>query len=168
MALVSHSLSLFRAPLAFLFLQENSNLRILAVILAMITDSIDGYLARRNKTTSQFGAILDPAMDKFFVYFAMSILFFEGKLNLLEMAAMLSRDFFLCLYGLILLMMGKWKTLVFRGIRWGKATTALQFIILIGLVLGTVFPWYIFAAFLVMGGLGFIELFKPFDRAKSV
>ena len=33
----------------------------------MFTDSIDGYIARRSKSVSRFGAILDPAMDKFFV-----------------------------------------------------------------------------------------------------
>lgn len=168
MVLIPHSLSLFRAPLAFLFLQENSTLRILAVVLAMITDSIDGYLARKNKTASQFGAVLDPAMDKFFVYFTLSVLFFEGRLNSWEMAAMLSRDFFLSLYGLILLTAGKWKTIVFRGIRWGKATTALQFLVLIGLVLGISFPWYVFTAFFLMGVLAFIELFQPIDRAESV
>src|SRR5690606_6218732 len=140
---------------AFLFLQENSTLRILAIVLAMITDSIDGYLARRSQSVSRFGAVLDPVMDKFFVYFAMTILFAESKMNEWETAAMLSRDFFLCLYGLFITAAGRWKTLVFRAIKWGKATTALQFIVLIGLVLGITFPWYIYASFIVMGGLAF-------------
>lgn len=156
----SNSLTFIRAPLAFLFLQENSTLRILAVLLAMITDSIDGYLARRSQSVSRFGAILDPAMDKFFVYFAMTVLFFENKMAPWEMAAMLSRDFFLCLYGLLMIAAGRWKSVVFRAIRWGKVTTALQFIILIGLVLGIAFPWYIYASFVVMGWLAFLELFQ--------
>ena|SRR5579872_1674730 len=168
MVVVSNSLSFIRAPLAFLFLQENSSLRILAILLAMLTDSIDGYLARKSRTASRFGAILDPTMDKFFVFFAMSVLFFEGKMNLLEMAAMLSRDFFLCLYGLLMLSAGKWKTIVFKGIRWGKATTALQFIVLIGLVLGFSFPWPVFATFVIMGGLAFMELFHPSRRAEII
>ena len=65
----------------------------------MATDSIDGYLARRNRSVTRFGAILDPAMDKFFVYFALSVFYFEGRLGMLEALAMLSRDFFLVLYG---------------------------------------------------------------------
>ncbi len=166
MVVVSNSLSFIRAPLALLFLQENSTLRILAILLAMLTDTIDGYLARKSRSASRFGAILDPTMDKFFVFFAMSVLFFEGKMNPLEMAAMLSRDFFLCLYGLLMLAAGKWKTIVFRGIRWGKATTALQFVVLIGLVMNISFPWPIFAAFFLMGVLAFMELFHPSRRAE--
>ncbi len=160
MLTASNSLSFIRAPLAFLFLQESSTLRILAIILAMITDSIDGYLARRSQSVSRFGAILDPAMDKFFVYFAMSVLFIENQLAPWEMAAMLSRDFFLCLYGLLMVAARRWKTIVFRAIRWGKVTTALQFIVLIGLVLGIALPWYIYASFIVMGWLAFLELFQ--------
>lgn len=160
MLTASNSLSFIRAPLAFLFLQENTSLRVIAIILAMITDSIDGYLARRSQSVSRFGAILDPTMDKFFVYFAMIVLFLESKICGLEMVAMLSRDFFLCLYGLLMLVTKRWKTVVFRAIRWGKVTTALQFIVLIGIVLGLSFPWYVFGLFIVMGWLAFLELFQ--------
>lgn len=155
----SNSLSFVRAPLAFLFLQDNSTLRIIAILLAMFTDSIDGYLARRNQSESRFGAILDPAMDKFFVYFALAALFLENKLSGGEIAAMLSRDAFLCLYGFIMLASGRFKSIVIRAIRWGKITTALQFIVLIGIVLNISFPWYVFASFAVMGWLAFLELF---------
>ncbi len=159
----SNSLSFIRAPLAFLFLQESTALRIAAILLAMITDSIDGYLARRSRCVSRFGAILDPTMDKFFVYFAMTVFFLEHKLGPWEMAAMLSRDISLCLYGLFMLVTKRWKTIVFRAIRWGKATTALQFLVLIALVLGFPLPWYILALFVAMGWLAFLELlsFSP-------
>ena len=160
MITASNSLSFIRAPLAFLFLQENSTLRILAIVLAMLTDSIDGYLARRSQSVSRFGAILDPTMDKFFVYFAMTVLFLENRLAPWEMASMLSRDFFLFLYGILMIAAGRWKTVVFRAIRWGKVTTALQFMVLIGLVLNISFPWYIFGSFIVMGWLAFLELFQ--------
>ncbi len=160
MITASNSLSFIRAPLAFLFLQENSNLRLLAIILAMITDSMDGYWARRNQSVSRFGAILDPAMDKFFVYFGMAVLFTEHQLTPWEGVMMLSRDFFLCLYGAIMMAAGRWKTVVFRAIKWGKATTALQFFVLIGLVIGVPIPWYVYASFAVMGWLAFLELFQ--------
>lgn len=160
MLTASNSLSFIRAPLAFLFLQEDPLLRILAILLAMITDSIDGYVARRSKSVSQFGTILDPAMDKFFVYFAMIALFFENRMAPWEVAAMLSRDFFLCLYGLLMIASGRWKQVVFRAIRWGKITTGLQFVVLIGLVMEITFPWYLFASFILMGWLAFLELFQ--------
>lgn len=159
MITISNSLSFFRAPLAFLFLQGNPSLRLVAIVLAMLTDCIDGYLARRYRSTSQFGAILDPAMDKFFVYFALAVLFQEGRIASWEIAAMLSRDFFLCLYGTLMLVTRRWKSIIFRSVRWGKVTTALQFIVLMGLVSGISFPWIAFAAFVAMGWLAFLELF---------
>jgi CDP-diacylglycerol--glycerol-3-phosphate 3-phosphatidyltransferase len=168
MITISNGLSLVRAPLAFLFCQGSPTLRIAAVVLAMLTDSVDGYFARRNKSVTKFGAVLDPAMDKFFVYFALTALFFEGKIALFELSAMLSRDFFLCLYAFIMTAMGRWHTIVFRAIRWGKITTAMQFLGLIGLILDISFPWYVFASFIVMGWLAFLELFQTPPRASEI
>lgn len=155
---LSNSLSFLRAPLALLFLVENTPLRLLAIVLAMITDSIDGYLARRYRSTSQFGAILDPAMDKFFVFFALGVLFMESKLELWQIAAMLSRDVSLCLFGIYLSLSGHWNAYQCKAIRWGKITTGLQFLVLIGLALNLILPWYIYLLFVVFGSLAFVEL----------
>lgn len=168
MITVSNSLSFLRAPLAFLFLQTNAELRIVAIVFAMLTDCIDGYLARRTQSTSRFGAILDPAMDKFFVYFALSTLCFEGHIALWQAAAMLSRDAFLCVYGAFMLAAGRWKLIVFRAIRWGKVTTALQFAILIGLVLQMSFPWYLYTTFFVLGALAFFELLQAKEWQRKI
>jgi CDP-diacylglycerol---glycerol-3-phosphate 3-phosphatidyltransferase len=166
MITVSNGLSFIRAPLAFLFLQESPSIRFLAILLAMLTDCIDGYLARRNKSASQFGAVLDPAMDKFFVYFALSVLFIEERVGSYELAMMLSRDIFLFLYGMLMLTTGRLKTIVFRAIRWGKITTALQFIVLVGLTFSIEFPWYIYTSFIVMGWLAFCELIPIFRKTR--
>lgn len=160
MMTVSNSLSFLRVPLAFLFLMESPNVRFFAVLLAMITDSIDGYLARRSKSVSRFGAILDPATDKFFVYFALATLFFEGRLLLWHILAMLSRDVVVCVYGFFMAVMGRWKTIVFRSVRAGKVTTALQFIVLMGLVFQMTFSWVTYSTFVIMGGFMFVELFQ--------
>lgn len=160
MITLSNGLSFSRAPLALLFLQESPTLRLLGVLLAMFTDSIDGYLARRNQSVSRLGAILDPVMDKLFVYVALAALFSEGKIGAFEMAAMLSRDFFLFLYGTMITLVGKWQTIVFRAIRWGKVTTALQFVVLIGLIYSFHFPLYLYGSFVLMGAMAFRELFQ--------
>lgn len=153
-------LSLSRGPLAFLFLLESPGWRILAILLAMISDSIDGYLARRGKSASRFGAILDPAMDKFFVLFALAVFFFEGKLALWEGCSMIARDFALCVFGAYLAITKLWGSYEFHSIRWGKISTALQFIVLIGLTLNYTFPWHLYALFILFGLLAFIELYQ--------
>jgi CDP-diacylglycerol--glycerol-3-phosphate 3-phosphatidyltransferase len=157
---LSNGLSFLRAPLALLFLVESVHWRITAIILAMITDSVDGYLARRFRSTSHFGAILDPAMDKFFVFFGLGVLLMEGRLEIWQACAMISRDFFLCVFGIYLSLSGHWQAYQFRAIRWGKITTALQFVVLIGLTLNFVFPWFLYGFFVLFGSLAFIELCK--------
>ena len=75
-----------------------------------------------------------------------------------EAGAMLARDGFLCLYGLLMLCTSRWKNVVFRAIRWGKITTALQFIVLMGLTCHYPFPWLLYGLFLCLGILAFWEL----------
>lgn len=157
---LSNGLSFARAPLAFLFLIESTTIRIAAILLAMLTDSIDGYIARRFRTSSQFGAILDPAMDKFFVFFVLGILMHEGRLNVWQASAMVSRDFFLCIFGIYLSLSGRWNAYEFKSIRWGKITTAMQFLVLIGLTSHVNFSWYLYCFFVLFGLLAFIELWE--------
>ena len=165
---LSNSLSLLRAPLALLFLFESTTVRLIAILLAMLTDSIDGYLARKWHTTTRFGAVLDPAMDKFFVVFCLGILLSENRLLPWQGLMMISRDFALCLFGLYLSLAGLWQSYEFRAIRWGKITTALQFIVMIALTLGFSIPWYLYGAFVVFAGLALIELFQFKKSASTI
>lgn len=155
-----NSLSFLRAPLALLFIIEHTTLRTLVILLAMLTDCIDGYLARRYRYTSRFGAILDPMMDKFFVYVALTVLFHESRITLWAIAAMLSRDFALLIYMLYLRIKGHWAVFVFRAIRWGKITTAAQFCVLIALVIRFSFPPVFYLSFVLFGVLAFFELLR--------
>ena len=155
---LSNALTILRAPLAFLFLFDNATLRIAAILLAMLTDSMDGYLARRLRNTSKLGAILDPIMDKFFVFFVLGVFLFENKLNSWQACSMISRDFFLCVFASYLGLSGNWQKFQFKSIRWGKITTALQFFVLIALSLEiSVFP-IVFCLFILFGTLAFVEL----------
>ena len=168
MITIPNGLSFIRGPLAILFWQGTPSVRLGVIFLAMVSDSIDGYFARRFKSTSQFGAILDPVMDKFFVLSALTALLFEGKMALWEMAAMLSRDFFLLLYGFILTVTGNLKTITFRAIRWGKITTALQFVVLMCLCSDFSVHWSVYVSFVGMGLFAFFELFEARKPASLI
>jgi CDP-diacylglycerol---glycerol-3-phosphate 3-phosphatidyltransferase len=167
MLTISNSLSLMRAPLAFLFLSESTTLRALALFLAAFTDSIDGYLARRSKSTSKFGAVLDPVMDKFFVYFVLSVLLLESKIFLWQIAFMLCRDIFFFIFGIYLWITSKWNSYEIHAVKWGKITTALQFIVLLGITMGLYIPWFIYPFFILFGFLAFMELVK-YEPKKTV
>lgn len=157
---LSNGLSLLRAPLALLFLSQNMFLRLAAILLAMFTDVLDGYLARRRRSTTQLGAILDPLMDKLFVFIALSVLLYEHKFEVWQALAMVTRDVFLCIFGLYVKLSGKWKYVQFRSIRWGKATTAFQFIVLSALTLNIKIPAIAYSVFIIFGLLAFVELFQ--------
>lgn len=63
--------------LVLCFMQGTSLSRYVAVglfIFAAITDFVDGYLARRWKVTSTFGALIDPLADKLLVMTALVML----------------------------------------------------------------------------------------------
>ncbi len=164
---LSNILSLSRAGLALAFLQENMLIRLLAIVLAMTTDFLDGYLARLQKTTTKFGAILDPIMDKFFVFFAGVVLLLEGRLVGWELGALISRDISLCIFGLYLGMVGGWKGYECKALWWGKITTAAQFFLLIGLTLNFIFPGYVYLLFVMMAGFAFLELVARHKRMQS-
>lgn len=164
---LSNVLSLSRAGLALAFLQDNIFLRMGAIILAMVTDFLDGFLARRQGTASQFGAILDPIMDKFFVFFAGGVLFLEGRLTPFTFGALISRDLSLCLFGIYLWISRRWKDYECKAIFWGKVSTVVQFFVLIGLSLNIVFPLAIYFLFLTMALLALVELFSRKDQKEK-
>ena len=161
MMTISNGLTILRAPLAFLLLYENPILRISAIFLAMLSDSIDGYLARKSRSTSKLGAVLDPVMDKFFVYFALFVFFSDNQIKSWQIFTFVSRDSALFRFGSYLIACRKWQKAKLRPIRWGKVATALQFIVLMSLSLSIKIPNYIYVIFCFLGILAFIELFQP-------
>ncbi len=159
MITISNVLSLLRVPLAFVFLHDSPLYRCIAIVLAMLTDGLDGYFARKYRTTSQLGTILDPLMDKFFVVFALTIFILEGRLLPWQMAALLCRDFAIILFGLYLFFTNRWSEYQFRAIWCGKVTTALQFFVMLALSLNIAIPSYVYAIFVVLGIFALIELY---------
>lgn len=164
---LSNVLSLSRAGLALAFLQVNPWVRLLALVIAMITDFLDGYLARKQNMTTQFGAILDPIMDKFFVFFAGGVLFLEGTLTTFELVALISRDISICLFGIFLLAVNGWKGYECKALWWGKATTVAQFALLIALTLQVIVPTYVYILFMVMAAFTFLELMMRYFKGKA-
>ena len=61
-------------------------------IVVALTDWADGYLARRLKMTSSFGAFLDPVADKFLITAALLVLVHLGRLNALIALVIIGRE----------------------------------------------------------------------------
>lgn len=155
----SNFLSLLRGFLVILFLKDDPFYRSLAIVLAMLTDSLDGYLARRWHMISPLGTILDPLMDKFFVFSVAGILIYEQRLQAWEALALISRDFAILFFGLYLTIKGTWSNFKFQSIWAGKIATTIQFFVLLALTFNLPVPSYIFFCFIFLGLLAFIELY---------
>ena len=148
-----------RIPLAILFLKQNLWSRGTAIILAMISDGLDGFIARRFGSISRFGTLLDPLMDRFFVFFIIGTLISENQLTYLNALILICRDFSVLLFGFYLVFSGKLSKIRFRAIWCGKVTTSLQFIVLMAMTFHIPVPEYVYTVFIVLGFLALIELY---------
>lgn len=160
-------LSFIRMPLALVFLQANPLYRVFAICVAMASDFLDGFIARRYNLVNRVGTLLDPIMDKFFVFFVLCILYGENKLDFWEAAVLMCRDFSVVIYGIYLLWKKRLLNYEFKAIWCGKITTVLQFCILIGLTFQQHFPPYVYVVFLILGLMALGELYQSDRKMRS-
>ncbi len=152
-------LSLLRIPLALIFLQHSAACRAFAVILALVTDGLDGFLARRYQMVNRLGTLLDPITDKFFVLFVLIVFIGEDRLTWIQACCLISRDFSIILYGLYLACQGKFDSSRFRAIWSGKAATVLQLLVILSLTFQPAIWPFVYYLALVLGITAFIELY---------
>lgn len=159
-------ITLLRFPLALAFLQDNTFYRALAIVLAMLSDGLDGYIARRYGKISRFGTFIDPVADKLFVLLALGVLLSEKRLLPWEAATMLCRDFSVLIFGGYLAFKGNLGKYQFRAIWCGKLMTALQFFVLFGLVFHLSFPPFVYFLFIIIGMAALVELYLERTKLK--
>jgi CDP-diacylglycerol--glycerol-3-phosphate 3-phosphatidyltransferase len=70
---------------------RNLTATVLFIVVAL-TDWADGYLARKMKMTSSFGAFLDPVADKFLVCAALLVLVHLNRLHALVALVIIGRE----------------------------------------------------------------------------
>ena len=118
-----------RVFLAAAFAAANdSNARLGLVGLAGLTDFLDGWIARRGKWTSRWGALIDPFADRVFALVAVSTLLFTGALTTVGYFVMISRDLMTAVGFLVARAVSWLKPVEFKARLSGKLVTALQFV----------------------------------------
>ncbi|MBI3323637.1 MAG: CDP-alcohol phosphatidyltransferase family protein [Candidatus Omnitrophica bacterium] len=172
---LANKLSLFRILLVPAFVVcllyyragESEWLRYLAAalfVVGVITDAVDGYVARAEGQASRLGAILDPAADKLFLvtaFLSLSLISsLPASLRLPPWVPILviSRDLLIvCGWLLIVLVTGDLKAIPSR---LGKATTFFQMLTVLAVLLG----WpaagpilWIAMGLTVLSGIGYIR-----------
>jgi len=148
--------SFIRIPLAFAFLSQSIWIRSISILFALLSDALDGYYARKYNQKTYLGTILDPLTDRFFVVFALFVLFNEHNIALWKVGAFFARDIAIFLFGLVVFLLGKIYDV--RALFFGKITTVLQFLTLFAMVFGVIIPSVVFILFGCLGVFTFVEL----------
>lgn len=89
------------APLLIMIYLPNDQLNLISVILFILialTDFFDGFFARRQNITSEFGKMLDPIADKLLVVGVLIVLMIKGTiedLSILPALLIIFREIFI-------------------------------------------------------------------------
>jgi len=144
---------------------EAEILRILALvifILGVISDGLDGYIARKAKMQSHAGLILDPLGDKLLL---MSAFIFLSPFCRLRLTfplwvsfIVISRDLLIILGAVVIYMVKQ--NLDVHPTRWGKLTTTFQMLSVICILLQweqAMFIWWPALIFTVISGSDYVK-----------
>ena len=172
---LANKLSLFRillvpAFVACLIYYRSGDLEVLRYlaaglfILGVVTDAVDGYVARAERQATRLGAILDPAADKLFLVTAflslslISTLPPEYRIPPWVPILVISRDLIIvCGWLLIVLIKGDLQALPSR---LGKATTFFQMMTIVSILLGWRWSKFILwsaMALTIFSGIGYLR-----------
>jgi len=125
------------------------------LIVAGLTDGLDGLLARSLNQKTALGAYLDPIADKLLLSSSFLALALDGKIRWWLATLVLSRDILLLTSAVVILVVVGYRP--FPPSIFGKLTTALQILLVFAVVLLAVkeWPWLEFVrtvlAYLVAG-----------------
>lgn len=133
---ISNSLSLFRIvlsiPLAYFLINFNIYIILAIAALGIVTDYLDGIMARKLNQITEFGKILDPLADKIFFTTAALIMIYQDMIPDYFAIILILRDVLIFLGGVYI----KKKTgIVPDSNMTGKIAVNLVTIVLLGILL---------------------------------
>jgi cardiolipin synthase (CMP-forming) len=111
------------------------------LILAALTDGLDGLLARRLDQRTTLGALLDPIADKLLLSSSFFVLALNGKLHWWLTILVLSRDVLILTTAAVILVVVGYRP--FPPSIYGKITTFVQILLVFAVVTSAAFdrPW---------------------------
>jgi len=131
---IPNLVSLSRLPLlAGIILFPASPARYALFALIVLSDGVDGWLARRLDQKTELGALLDPALDKFTAVVLVAALFPRMDLALAFLALFFARDIFVVALVPLVSIYG-FDTSKVGARTFGKVVTNLQFLALVAML----------------------------------
>ena len=88
-------------PIVWYLLQERYGLALILILVAGLSDALDGYLARRFDWRTRLGGLLDPAADKLLMFSVFVTLTYLGWVPVWFTAIVVGRDVIIILGTLV-------------------------------------------------------------------
>jgi cardiolipin synthase len=111
---------------------------LLLLVIAGLSDGIDGLIARKFNQRSSLGAYLDPIADKLLLSSSFLILAFKKQLAWWLTILVLSRDVLILIVAVVIILSAGYRP--FPPSIFGKLTTFFQIVLVFAVVLGAGYP----------------------------
>ncbi|MFA5092967.1 MAG: CDP-alcohol phosphatidyltransferase family protein [Candidatus Omnitrophota bacterium] len=131
-------------------------------ILGVISDGLDGFIARKGKMQSKAGLILDPLGDKLLL---MSAFIFLSPMSKMDLSfplwvsfIIISRDLIIIMGAVVIYMVKQ--TIDVYPTKWGKLTTIFQMLSVICILLQwklATFIWWPAVIFTIISGFDYVK-----------
>lgn len=128
--------------------------------LAVISDAVDGYIARKSQQQSKAGLVLDPLGDKLILMSAFIFLAFDKfplHFPLWITLIVISRDVLIMMGALVIFIVKQ--DINISPTRWGKFTTTFQMLSVVTVLLQwklAYLTWWIAIIFTIISGIDYI------------
>ena len=122
-------------PTLYALEEESRKLAGFFILLAGVSDWLDGGIARKNKEVSKLGILLDPLVDKAFVLSILSFFLYRQEISLLPFVLLLLRELAVS----FLRSLSVEKGYIMPASYFGKAKAFLEFLTLLALSLSLEF-----------------------------
>lgn len=139
---------------------ERPYLRIVAIVIfaiAVFSDAVDGYIARKSKQKSQAGLVLDPLADKLLLMSAFICLYLFGEFPFWLILIVITRDILIICGALVIYIIKQ--SLNFASSKWGKLTTIFQVLAITAVLTKLKFAyffWWLAAVFTIISGIDYL------------
>ncbi|WP_438433105.1 CDP-diacylglycerol--glycerol-3-phosphate 3-phosphatidyltransferase [Gorillibacterium sp. sgz500922] len=134
--LINTNFPTIKIPDSHFTITYNEIIGALIFILAASTDSLDGYIARKNKLVTNLGKLLDPLADKLLVTAVLICLVALDKCPAWMAIVIISREWAVTMLRQIAALEGQ----ALAASKWGKWKTATQITAIIALLINN-FPF---------------------------
>jgi CDP-diacylglycerol--glycerol-3-phosphate 3-phosphatidyltransferase/cardiolipin synthase len=133
---IPNVISLSRLVLAAAFVMTpDPRVRAALIVVAALSDFLDGWIARHSGSANRWGALIDPIADRAFVFTAICVYLFEGAVTSGQYFTFLARDLATAVGFLVARSVSWLRPVEFKARMSGKVVTVFQLAMLLAVPL---------------------------------